>query len=858
MKKILSFVTLAIAFGIQSVLAVPAYKGAVKMTQPDGTTVTIRLHGDEYLSFNTTTDGYSIVKNNQGYYVYAELRNGQLQPTARVAHDVVERSADEQSYLSGIKKYQTPAMTQAVVNEKTKELSRRSAARQQASNRAAQYDYANFRGLIILVEFSDRSFSRSDYDSIVSDLANAENYKGFSTRYPYTGSVRDYFSDNSAGLFQPHFDVVGPVKVNRSQYYAKKTQNAAQVVYDAVTAADSKVNFKDYDRNNDGMVDMIYFIFAGYGSNYGGNDERLIWPHASQVYNPQNYGWVRKDGVYLGRYACSTELYGWSSQSEKIIDGIGTICHEFSHVLGLPDFYDTDYEENGGESHHPGGWDVMAGGSYNNYGRTPVGYTLFERYAIGFATPEVIDAPGQYTLQNVSNNVGYRINTPQSKEYFLLENRQKDKWNQYGPGHGMLVFRVDSTNSDVWNSNQVNVNPSHNYFELLRAGGYKSDEGSWGSDPFPGTKKVKTLNNETSPANMKTWTGKNTPLGLDNIKEANGVITFDVIDVNILTSVKLPETIDLNVGLSYPLTAERYPESAPYTLEWKSDNESVATVDEDGVVKGVGVGTAYITVTANGNENLKATSKIVVKDMAEYANINMVKTAEVDTPVKLLLSDAQVLYVHGSNVYVRDATGSMVFINANMNVKANDVLNGFVAGYSQVTNGIASLKALDGVDNDANITSVEGEPVEPHVLTLGQVNDSFYSDLITITEATLASTTVEGVKGVFASNDSVNVRVYNSFGLGSKDLKMPKSYAGKKFDLTGILVNTVSTNGTVLYEIGLLKSPAESVVNSIQQMNSASLAADIYTIDGRRVENMLQPGIYIVRQGQNIRKVFVK
>lgn len=858
MKKILSFVTLAIAFGIQSVLAVPAHKGAVKMTQPDGTTVTIRLHGDEYLSFNTTTDGYSIVKNNQGYYVYAELRNGQLQPTARVAHDVVERSADEQSYLSGIKKYQTPAMTQAVVNEKTKELSRRSAARQQASNRAAQYDYSNFRGLIILVEFSDRSFSRSDYDSIVSDLANAENYKGFSTRYPYTGSVRDYFSDNSAGLFQPHFDVVGPVKVNRSQYYAKKTQNAAQVVYDAVTAADSKVNFKDYDRNNDGMVDMIYFIFAGYGSNYGGNDERLIWPHASQVYNPQNYGWVRKDGVYLGRYACSTELYGWSSQSEKIIDGIGTICHEFSHVLGLPDFYDTDYEENGGESHHPGGWDVMAGGSYNNYGRTPVGYTLFERYAIGFATPEVIDAPGQYTLQNVSNNVGYRINTPQSKEYFLLENRQKDKWNQYGPGHGMLVFRVDSTNSDVWNSNQVNVNPSHNYFELLRAGGYKSDEGSWGSDPFPGTKKVKTLNNETSPANMKTWTGKNTPLGLDNIKEANGVITFDVIDVNILTSVKLPETIDLNVGLSYPLTAERYPESAPYTLEWKSDNESVATVDEDGVVKGVGVGTAYITVTANGNENLKATSKIVVKDMAEYANINMVKTAEVDTPVKLLLNDAQVLYVHGSNVYVRDATGSMVFINANMNVKANDVLNGFVAGYSQVTNGIASLKALDGVDNDANITSVEGEPVEPHVLTLGQVNDSFYSDLITITEATLASTTVEGVKGVFASNDSVNVRVYNSFGLGSKDLKMPKSYAGKKFDLTGILVNTVATNGTVLYEIGLLKSPAESVVNSIQQMNTASKTADIYTLDGRRVENMLQPGIYIVRQGQNIRKVFVK
>ena len=859
MKKILLFITFAIIFGFQSVMAVPAHKGAMKMTQPDGTTLTIRLHGDEYLSFNTTEDGYSIVKNNQGFFVYADLKDGQLQPTTRVAHDITERSASEKAYLDGVKKFLTPAMTRAASEEMTKEMHRRAVARQKNMNRAANYDYNNFRGLIILVEFNDCSFSRSDYATIANDIANAENYTGFSSQYPYTGSVRDYFSDNSGGLFQPHFDVVGPVTVNKSQYYAQKTERAPQLVNEALTAVDSQVNFKDYDGDNDGMVDMIYFIFAGYGSNYSGNDSRLIWPHAGYVFNPQNMGWVIKDGVYMGRYACSTEMYGWPSRPEKIIDGIGTICHEFSHVLGLPDFYDTDYEKSGGESHHPGDWDVMAGGSYNNYSRTPVGYTLYERYAIGFANPEVINAAGQYTLQNVSTNTGYRINSNQNKEYFLLENRQKDKWNKYAPGHGMLVFRIDYTNEEVWTlgSNTVNANPEHNYYELLRAGGYK--DGAVASDPFPGTKNVRKLNNETSPANLKTWAGKTTPWGLENIKETNGVITFDVIDVNVLTSVELPKTISLSVGLSYPLTVERYPESAPCTLEWTSNNESVATVDQNGLVKGVSAGTAYITVKANGDEQLKATCEVEVKAMTEFATIDGLKTISIDEPAKLLLNNAQVLYVYGEDVYVRDATGSIALVNAGLDVKASDVLNGYIAGYRQVTDEIVSLKTFDGIDNSATITVSEGEAVAPHVLTLDQVNNSFYSDLITITGAAMKSATVEGVKGVYVMNDNISVRVYNSFGLSSKDLSMPKSYAGKKFDLTGILVNTKSNSGVLIYELGLLTSPTETQENtSIMQVNGSSQAVTIYTLDGCRVENMSQPGIYIIRQGQEKRKVFIK
>ena len=75
-----------------------------------------------------------------------------------------------------------------------------------------------------------------------------------------------------------------------------------------------------------------------------------------------------------------------------------TICHEFSHVLGLPDFYDTDYEGSGGESHHPGDWSVMAGGNHLNNSRTPCAYSLYERMAVGFTEPMVINAKGHYTL----------------------------------------------------------------------------------------------------------------------------------------------------------------------------------------------------------------------------------------------------------------------------------------------------------------------------------------------------------------------------------------------------------------------------------------------------------------------------
>lgn len=529
-------------------MAIPAKRGAVRIQQPDGSYVTICLHGDEYMHFYTTDDGYSVVKDSRGYYVYALLEDGKLVPTEQVAHEEKSRTTEEKAYLNELKKCLAPQMTRPMAEVKQTEKVRRVKALEKAS----QYDYSKFKGLIILVEYNDQSFSKKDYKAIIENMVNKENYTGYdNTVYGrFTGSVRDYFYDNSNRKFTPQFDIVGPVKVNRSKYYAYGTDNSVQLIYDVVDAADQIVNFKDYDRDGDGVVDMIYFIFAGLGSNIVGNDERLIWPHAYYVFNPYNYSYnhmefVVKDNVTLGAYACSTELFG--SEKSNILDGIGTIVHEFSHVLGLPDLYDADYEKSGGESKDPGDWSVMASGSYNNYSRTPSAYSIYERYALGFATPEKITTAGHKTLPSIGSNSGYRIDSQENKEFFLLENRQQtDKWDKYLPGHGMLVTRVDSTKTDVWENNEVNCNPEHNYLEIVRAGGKDAEPSA---DPFPGTSNVTTLNNKTTPANLLSWAGKETSWGLDNIMEIDGIVSFDVVGAttDAVNNIKMEADTDVVV-----------------------------------------------------------------------------------------------------------------------------------------------------------------------------------------------------------------------------------------------------------------------------------------------------------------------
>lgn len=502
--------------------AIPAYPYPVEVTQPDGSTLTITGHGDEFSNWITTADGYTVLRDAHGAYVYArQSPDGMLAPTDICAtNSLMRTSPDELRFLASTPKGLRPSSTDAA--KKRMALS----APQKIAK--PKWDYDKFRGLVILVNYTDVKFHHPTPQQFWDEIINKEGYDGYMTsgllaeKIEYTGSVHDYFKDNSMGKFAPGFDVIGPVDVNYASTFVGQTTSAQTLMRAACEAADPLVDFSDYDANADGVVDMVYFIFAGAGSNYSGNNTRLLWPHAS------NLTGATFDGINLGRYACSTELYG--SENGTLYDGIGTICHEFSHVIGLCDEYDVDYENGGGQSTHPGEWSIMASGGYLNYGRTPTGYSIFERYQSYFAEPKLITADGTHTLEPVSlSNTGFRINSPIEKEYFLIENRQPVKWDKCLPGHGMLVWRVDSTDASKWENNRLNTNPARNYYELIRATPKVQASGSIADsdgDPFPGSGNITEIGGETVPS-LKSYTGMGATIALSEITEsADGLISF--------------------------------------------------------------------------------------------------------------------------------------------------------------------------------------------------------------------------------------------------------------------------------------------------------------------------------------------
>ena len=526
-----------------SMHAIPADPTPMPVTQPDGTTVTIKLHGDEFFHVTTTLDGYTVLKNAAGYYTYARQQaDGSLVPGDLIARDAANRTAADRAFLARTPKGLTDKANAA---NGTKKLGRRNAAMRRVGS-DGMMDYERFRGLIILINYTDKKFSMPEVNAFYDDMVNTPNFTGYTLngrRVNMPGSVRDYFYDNSYHIFDPTFDVVGPVDVNYKCTDPRGTDGAEPIFYAALNAADSLVNYNDYDTDGDGYVDMVFFLVAGLSANYGGNNSNYLWPHMYYLYRAP-----RLDGVGFGLYACSTEIAGWESYYRDV-NGIGTFCHEFGHVLGLPDLYDTDYEQGGGQSRDPGEWSIMAGGSGNNFGRDPVGYSLYERYALGFTEPILITEPGELSIQPLDeSNTGYRLDTKREHEFFLIENRQdKGKWDRYLPGHGMLVAHVDSTNARIWDYNEVNCNPSHMCYDLLRAS-YKGRDSD--SDPYPGTDMVTSLNNFTNP-NLMSWDRKFSDLVFNDIAENNGIITLTVdMDTSIVSIIEdfelMPATDDMS------------------------------------------------------------------------------------------------------------------------------------------------------------------------------------------------------------------------------------------------------------------------------------------------------------------------
>lgn len=491
--------------------AVQAYPGAIKFTQPDGTQVTYYMKGDEHYSARLSQDGYLLAIDGAGRLCYATLTpQGRVQVSSMQAHNIAQRSASEVAFVATLGKMDFAGTYATQVQKAPRKVMQR--------NYGSQFPTkGKIKGLIILVEFADNSFSPKYTQEVFQRQMNADNYADFDA----TGSAREYFIAQSDGQFTPDFDVVGPVKLDRNMaYYGGNDyygtdKNPIQMAVDACKKADAEkgVDFTKYDNDNDGYVDFVFIVYAGYGEAYGA-DPNTVWPHSYNV--EAEGGSLVIDGKNIGSYACSCELEGTTGSR---IAGVGVFCHEFGHVLGLPDLYNT---QNGDSM--LGSWDIMASGSYNNNARTPPAYSAFERNSLGWLTLTELEQPqsGVELKELTENNVAYRISSDDPDEYYILENRQQKGWDVYTGGTGMLVTHIDF-NENKWYNNTVNSG-SQPCVDIVEADGKPNFD--YSGDTFPGSQNVTRLTANSTPG-LKKWNGAVIDKGLTAIRNENGLVTFD-------------------------------------------------------------------------------------------------------------------------------------------------------------------------------------------------------------------------------------------------------------------------------------------------------------------------------------------
>lgn len=324
------------------------------------------------------------------------------------------------------------------------------------------------RGLIILMEFPNLKFINKnkngktfDVHDMWNDVANKENLKAVNGVL-VNGSIRDYFVAQSYGKFAIDFDVKGPYTAkNKYAYYGRNVDYGGvsfddrpyELIIEACKAADPEVDFKDYDWDEDGEVDQVYVVYAGHGeASY--DDPELIWPHES-IISGHTGAPLTLQGMTIDTYACGNEL----DSSDRIF-GIGTICHEFSHCLGLPDVYDIEYS---GETETPGQFDLMDAGNYNGDGWYPAGYSAFERLFCGWLEPRRVGSVadvGELQPLHLHPDAAIIEQFEGSTNYYLVENRVKESWDKFLPSHGLIAWHINY-DLEVWKKNRVNVDPNN-------------------------------------------------------------------------------------------------------------------------------------------------------------------------------------------------------------------------------------------------------------------------------------------------------------------------------------------------------------------------------------------------------------
>ena len=564
-------------------LASHASKGwpyPITVSQPDGTQLTVRINGDADFNWVSTLDGVVLKQEGNGYFVANIDTNGMLSSSGTLAHDADKRSSAEQSLC---KKQDVKAFL--TVNTRPERLATTRGFGGKGSTSFFPHT-GSPRAIVLLVQFANRPFKvqpRKAFNQYLNSMAdkhqdfgNAENRN--------TGSVKRYFSDMSGGKFKPQFDLYGPITMPKNAAYygegSSSMERYRELVSEACTMMDDSLDFSKYDADKDGNVDLVYIIYAGYGESVSSIDSTL-WPKAFVCGTD-----IKKDGKYVRLAGISNELNGhpdvhYSSTSGLLINGVGLFCHEFSHCMGLPDFYPTvspqwttangkqdfdAYDNQGMEE-----WDVMDNGIYLYNGYSPTAYTAWEREKMGWLTIETLTREGKVELKSINQGgKAYRIKNDKNtsgNEYYIVENIQAKGWNYKLPASGMMVSHVEYV---PWafsvfhgGDNSVNNIKKHPRMTIVPADGYlpssyrkvsdnsnltapymkkKQYDEQLAGDLYPGKNNINRLTDAQNMVNYAPWTGGMLNKPIYNIALKNGIVTFDFLKDQTSTGIELPES----------------------------------------------------------------------------------------------------------------------------------------------------------------------------------------------------------------------------------------------------------------------------------------------------------------------------
>lgn len=428
------------------------------ITQSDGTRLTVLGYGDEDFHWYTTTDGVLLAHEGTDYFVAAIDEQGNLQPTRQLAHETPLRSVQENALIA------MQAPRRAAFNSKRNEEILKADARRKIPVGTPNVPYFPHTGtpkaMVILVQFSDLSFSVADPVRSFNDYLNGEGaLENYGLREDRNnGSVAQYFKDMSQGLFTPQFDVYGPVTLQNSwTYYGKnsgsKDQHSDDLVKEACRAIADTVDFSAYDSNGDQRVDLVYIIYAGYAESISGNSSDCIWPKSGQL-SGGTY-----NGISVSRYGINNELnyspdHNFKEEPYKRINGIGLFCHEFSHTMGLPDMYPTTASAMAVDNQTMEFWDLMDSGEYTDNGYTPTPYTPWEREVMEWVELEELTDTAQLVIDE---DKFYKISSEDNTEQVILQNIQNNGWYSKVLSHGLIVYHVDYTNANGQLRTSVNL-----------------------------------------------------------------------------------------------------------------------------------------------------------------------------------------------------------------------------------------------------------------------------------------------------------------------------------------------------------------------------------------------------------------